>query len=154
MEITVNNVNITLTPEQIAQICKEAKPEFDYPIFKRSTSNGKIVKFTSLNNGEVVWQQDSSEPIGHTDEYKRHTSTTYWQDVAYDTEQGLWDGQPVYCWGDIYTHACSIGFYDVVHKCRYDFEGKRSGTRYSNYEAIDPANYTPWMLKAFTTLQH
>lgn len=153
MEITVNNVNITLTPEQIAQICKEAKPEFNYPIFKQSTSNGKIIKFTSLNSGEVVWVQNSVEAIGSTGGYLQHTSVSNWQDVAYDAERDLWDGQPIYAWDNDDAHARTIRFYDAVTKCTYNYGGIRCGASFNNYEAIDPAYYTPWILKAFTTLQ-
>ena len=158
MEITVNNVNITLTPKQITQICNEAnkvKQGVIYPIFKMSKTTKTIVKFTDLSTGETVWQgEEYSNIIGRIDTtYVKHTNTGHWEDVAYDAERDLWDGQPIYCWYDEDTHQRQLKFYDAINKCPFNFKGERDGPIYNNYKAINPSNYTKWTLEAFNKLE-
>jgi len=150
MQITVEGVEITLTEEQKQKICEGTTK---YPIFKRNVNSGLIVKFTGLGTGKVVWKGDQSMFIGFkSNGFFPHTNKT-WEDVAYDEERDLFDGQPVYCWNNEDTHSRNIRFYDVLYKTVYNYKGYRRGPVFGNYEAVRQEHYTPWMLEAFETLK-
>lgn len=150
MTIKVEGVEITLTEDQKQEICKG---QHKYPLFKRNIHTQNIVKFTSLNGGEVVWSGDlDGTKIGYSSQdFIPHTDSV-WENVAYDEKRSLFDRQPVYCWDDDSTHARDIKFYDAVNCYTFSYYGRRNGYKYNNFEAIKPEHYTPWMLEAFKTL--
>ena len=65
---------------------------------------------------------------------------------------GFFDGQLVWCWDDNDTHSRVLRFYEAKHKCTYQFDGTRGGTRFNNYEPFE-GNYPDWALDAFQTLE-
>jgi len=153
-KITINQIELELPEkEALALIEKYQKPEFEYPVFKRGKLSGVIVKFTELTKGTAVWSGTSKDVIGQEDnDWISHTEKDTWQDIAYDAERDLFDGQPVYCWDKV-THYKAIRFYDAISNKVFSMHGKRRDVVYQNYEAIKPEHYTPWMLQAFETLE-
>ena len=153
---------INVTDKQLEALNKlgfyfEAKPEYTYPIFKRSRNGGKIIKFTDLQTGVVVWKGRYFRDIGDTDiTWIPHIDTDTWEDVSYDSERDLWDTQPVYVW-DNATHFRDIAFYDAIKQARFSSIGTRGGIRgglsYTRYEAIKPEHYPEWLLEAHKTLK-
>ena len=142
---------VELTKEQLEQLGIEVEPE--YPLFKRWKCNGEIVKFTSITEGITVWEGSRHSKIRYTSSsFVEHTSSK-WEDVAYDSERDLWDGQPVECWDDEETHQRAINSYDAKNKCTFDYYGKRDGLVYDNYKALPSDRYDEWILDAYKTLE-
>ena len=135
---------------ELAEIKAEfSKQEVEYPLFRRSKHDEKIVKFTSLNEGTVVWKGD----IGCTsDNWMSHTDTDTWEEVAYDKDRDLWDGQPILCWNNDDTHLRETRFYDAIHKKAYSYTGRRKSVGYKNYKAVNPDHYEDWIIEAYKTL--
>ena len=144
---------VELTEEQLKQLGIEVEPEFKYPLFKRWRTANLILKFTDLNAGEVVWKGESTYDVIKliSDAFVPHTDYN-WEDVAYDEERDLWDGQPVECWDDDSTHTRHIKFYDAVNNCCYFFNGKRYGRSHDNYKALSPDRYDEWIIEAHKTM--
>ena len=142
--------------KELAELKAEfSKQEVEYPLFRRSKQNSSIVKFTSLSEGTVVWK--GSVPysaIGHYSEnWFKHTDTDTWEEVAYDRDRDLWDGQPIWCWNNDDTHVRELRFYDAVHKKAYSYTGIRANVGYKNYKAINSDHYESWMIEAYVTLE-
>lgn len=144
---------IILSEEQMKQVAEAySKPEFEYPIFKRWKNSGEIVKFAGMANGTTVFSSANYHAIGYySDTFAIHTDKM-WEDIAYDKERDLWDGQPVYCW-DTSTYTKVLGFYDAINKNQFASLGKRNGWNFDNYKAINPEHYTEWMIQAVSTLE-
>ena len=129
-----------------------SRQEVEYPLFRRSREAGIIVKFTSLSEGTVVWKGDSGDYIGHTTgRWIKHTNT--WEEVAYDKDRDLWDGQPVWSWNDVHTHLRDFRFYDAVNRGVYNYDGTRGGIAHDNIKAVNPDHYESWMIEAYVTLE-
>ena len=159
MLITVDNVVIKLTDEQIANVIKESnKPEFEYPIFKqhrpsgRNKNIGAIVKFTSLRTLVAMTSDFIYEAGENTVVIDPHTDSNVWENVAYDKERDLYDTQPIMCWNDADTHRRMNRFYNAITKCTFKYDGKRYGMDYKNYEAIQLNEIPQWMIKTQKTL--
>lgn len=57
------------------------KPEYTYPIYKKSKESGLVVKFTDVCNGEVVIKGNSIWDVGHfSDIFVEHTDKQVWED--------------------------------------------------------------------------
>jgi len=144
---------VELTKEQLQQLGIVVEPEFTYPLFKRWKDSGEIVKFTSMSEGVVVWKGTGIEKVGNvSDTFINHTDTG-WEDVVYDSERDLWDGQPIECWSNGGTHRRYIKFYDAKNRCSFNYAGKRGGLTYDNYKALSPDRYDEWILEAYKTLE-
>ena len=158
-KIKVNNVEIELTAEMIKDIkALPDEPEFEYPLFMKSKSNGQIVKFTSIQKGEVVWKGRTvgCSNVGHVfGGWAEHTDTETWQPVPYDKERGLWHGQPVKVWNNSNTHGRNNCFYDAINKNVFSYDGTCSieYDNYDNIEPVKPEHYEQWMLEAYKTLE-
>ena len=141
---------------ELAELKAEcSKQEVEYPLFMRNKENGKIVKFTSLSEGTVVWKGSVpySEIEYYSESWFNHTDTDVWEEVAYDEDRDLWDGQPIWCWDDECTHSRDLSFYDAVNKCVYAYDGRRVGFVHDNYKAINSDHYESWMVEAYKTLE-
>jgi len=144
---------VELTKEQLQQLGIEVEPEFTYPLYKRWKATGEVVKFTSMTEGVTVWSGNEDNKVGYTsDAFVEHT-TDMWEDVAYDSDRDLWDGQPIECWDNAGTHQRLIKFYDTEHTCSFDYTGKRDGLAYNNYKALPSDRYDKWILEAYKTLE-
>lgn len=65
----------------------------------------------------------------------------------------LADKQEVTMWSAIHKGWRLQGFYDAINDCAFNYEGKRNGIKYQNYEPI-PADQIPqWMKDAKNKLQ-
>jgi len=144
---------VELTKEQLQQLGIEVEPEFTYPLFKRWKDSEAIVKFTSMTEGTTVWRGNTYAKVGYaSDMLIRHTSNK-WEDVAYDLERDLWDGQPIESWDNEDTHRRHIGFYDVKNKSIYDYNGKRTRWTFDNHRALPSDRYDKWLIEAYKTLE-
>jgi len=144
---------VELIKEQLEKLGIEVEPEFTYPLFKQFKDTGGIIKFTSMTKGIIVWRGNTDSKIGYvSDTFVEHTSDI-WKDVAYDSERGLWDGQPILYWDINDTHEKIIGFYDAKRKCSYSRDGHRIGWFYDNYRALPSDRYDEWIIEAYKTLE-
>ena len=143
--------------QELAELkAKCNEQEVEYPLFRKSKySGGIIVKFTGPNKDTVVWKSIGIHTIGSTtNSWACHTDTDHWEEVAYDKDRDLWDGQPVLCWDDADTHMRILRFYDAVNKCVYVYDGERDyDYNYDNIKAVNPDHYEDWMIKAHRTLE-
>ena len=136
----MNKYIVELTEDQLKQLGIEVEPEFTYPLVKRSKRAGAIIKFTSMSGGTTVWKGNTCFKIGYvSNNFIKHTSDE-WEDVAYDSERDLWDGQPVECWDDEDTHRRHIRFYNAKDKSIYSYKGERDKVDFDNYK-VDFDNY-------------
>lgn len=129
------------------------KSELKYPIYCKSVKTGKVVKFTSLTEGEVFVNNIYDSVGTCCNNWINHTNTDVWQQLEVCPETGFFDGQAVWCWDDDYTHGRSLRFYNVKRKGIYNLSGEKANSyTYDNYKPFE-GNYTAWMLKAFETLE-
>ena len=127
------------------------KSEHKYPIYCLGRFSGVVVKFTSLNQGVVV-KQNNPYDVGHKDNWRiPHTDVYYWQQLDVCPDTGFYDGQLVWAWDEGETHKRAIIFYDAKNKRTFLFDVDRGWLGYDNYEPYE-GNYPEWALKAFKTL--
>lgn len=126
--------------------------EQKYPIYCVNVRNKKVVKFTSLNEGTVVVNNDFDSVGTYSDNWINHKNNV-WQQLEVCPETGFFDGQAVWCWGDEWSHCRAIRFYNPRTKHTYNYLGGKKGSCfYDNYEPFE-GNYTEWMWRALETLE-
>lgn len=128
------------------------KEEFTYPIYCKRIHSSLVVKFTGLNSGEVVIENNDFDFGDKSITWINHTDTKYWQQLEVCEKTGFFDGQLVWCWNNPDSHMRYLKFYDVKNKCTYCYNGTKDGNYYSNYEPFE-GNYPDWALEAFQTLE-
>ena len=74
------------------------KEEYIYPLFKKRKGYGYVVMFTDLNTHIVMMSKELAEIGVEWNDERSHTDTDIWEDVHYDSERGLYEGQPVMYW--------------------------------------------------------
>ena len=128
------------------------KEEITYPIYCKSIGSSLVVKFTELQSGEVVINNNYYNVGNKNTDWRSHTDTDVWQQLDVCEETGFFDGQLVWCWDNNDTHIRYLKFYDVKNKRTYTCSGKHYGYNYNNYEPFE-GNYPDWALEAFQTLE-
>ena len=128
------------------------KEEFTYPIYCNLKDSSLVVKFTELQSGEVVINNDNNNVRDNYHIFTNHTDTNTWQQLEVCEKTGFFDGQLVWCWDNDDTHVVTLRFYDAKNKCTYQFDGTEDGHDYDNYEPFE-GNYPDWALDAFQTLE-
>ena len=139
--IKINNVEVTLTKEQLEEALKEFdKPKFDYPICCKSKQTGEVVVFTGMQKGEVLKvDKDEYYNLGYKSEnFHPHTNKTVWEEIPYDRERGFYHKQPVYCWCNEDTHSVTIRFYNALTGYVYAYQGSNMKSIYDNYSTTLP----------------
>ena len=128
------------------------KKEFEYPIYCKLKDSSLVIKFTALQTGEVVANNNYYNVWYKGNDWRKHTDTTVWQQLDVCEKTGFFDGQLVWCWHNTDSHVRYLKFYDVKYKCTYSYSGKHDGYKYNNYEPFE-GNYPDWALEAFQTLK-
>ena len=128
------------------------KKEINYPIYCKLKDSSLVVKFTELQSGEVVINNNYYNVGNKNTDWRSHTDTDVWQQLDVCEETGFFDGQLVWCWDNDDTHVKCLKFYDAKNECTYQFDGTEDGHNYENYEPFE-GNYPDWALKAFQTLE-
>ena len=128
------------------------KKEIKYPIYCKLKGSSLVVKFTGLQSGEVVINNNYYNVGNKNTDWRSHTDNDVWQQLDVCEETGFFDGQLVWCWENEFTHTKHLRFYDSKNKCAYDYSGNRGGFSYDNYEPFE-GNYPDWALEAFQTLE-
>ncbi len=146
--------NIEITDAQLDELlAKREANKFEYPLYKRWIYSGEIVKFTSLDQGEVVVAgKDNLHKIGYIDSFVSHTAHG-WEDVPYNKERDLFHTQAIECWYSNYTHRRDLRFYDAINDEVFTYSGKLKGASYNNYRAIPLDKVPEWMNEARATLE-
>ena len=128
------------------------KEEIKYPIYCKLKGSSLVVKFTELQSGEVVINNNYYNVGNKNTDWRSHTDNDVWQQLDVCEETGFFDGQLVWCWSHNDTHSRYLRFYDVKNKSTFYYNGTRNGTRFGNYEPFE-GNYPDWALEAFQTLK-
>ena len=128
------------------------KEEINYPIYCKLKDSSLVVKFTELQSGEVVINNNYYNVGNKNTDWRSHTDTDVWQQLDVCEETGFFDGQLVWCWDNDDTHVKCLKFYDAKNECTYQFDGTEDGHNYDNYEPFE-GNYPDWALEAFQTLK-
>ena len=146
--------NIEITDTQLDELIAQRElNKFEYPLYKRWSYNGKIIKFTSLKHGEVVVAgKNSVYNIGDKSAFGPHTDGK-WEDVPYNKERDLFHTQAIECWDIDNTHHRTLRFYDAINDRTFTYSGKLNGAVYNNYEAVPLDKVPDWMNKARATLE-
>ena len=131
--------------------------EIQYPIYCRSLITNVIVKFSGLNEGEVIKSGTSHDIPEQTfgfvyDGWTKHTDEDVWQELKLCPETGFFDGQLVWGWNNDDTHHKLLAFYDVKNRVNFRFDGKRGGFGCHHYLRYK-GDYPNWAQKAFETLK-
>jgi len=146
--------NIEITDIQLDELIAQREAnKFEYPLYKRWAYNGEIVKFTSLEHGEVVVQdKDNFHEIGYIDSFIPHTHTS-WEEIPYNKKRNLFHTQAVECWDNINTHYRGLAFYNAINDCTFTYSGKLNDAVYGNYKSIPLDKVPDWMNEARATLK-
>ena len=128
------------------------KEEVKYPIYCKLKNSSFVVKFTGLREGEVIISNVGKLVDCKSTTWVSHTDTGVWKQLDVCEKTGFFDGQLVWCWGDVNTHVRELRFYDAKNKRTYRFDGNRYGFVFNNYEPFE-GNYPEWALEAFQTLK-
>ena len=128
------------------------KEEIKYPIYCKTIGSSLVVKFTGLQSGEVVVNDEYNNIGEKSTTWCPNPDYYLWQKLDVCKNTGFFDGQLVWCWEDDDTHSRVLRFYEAKHKGTYQFDGIRCGTRFNNYEPFE-GNYPDWALEAFQTLE-
>ena len=126
------------------------KPETKFPIYKKNDfmvieflkENEFIIefifnidKFEEWGSEHFMLSPDIGSPITFHEEEKERILGNNLQDVLYDGERKLWDGQPVWAWRDTWEVSRSLEFYDVKNRAVFGADCKRNkNITYDNYE--------------------
>ena len=132
--------------------------EDTYPIYKKN--DFMVVKFTNEIKREVVFvfNRDKALFNAKVESYRvlrieiKDIDDGQWEDVLYNREKGLWDGQPVWCYDKDYETIKSLGFYDAKHNRLFDVIGSRCGNIYDNYKPY-PHLTDDWVIEAYNRLE-
>ena len=138
--IKLNNVEVTLTKEQLQQALEDFdKPKFDYPICCKSVRTGNVILYTDLKEGTLLTKGVyNTLKVGHyLDDCIPHTDGGM-VEIPYDTERGFYHKQPVYCWDSEFTHEAVLRAYDALNKCTFTYDGYMNGGDYEHYSATVP----------------
>ena len=140
--------------KEIEALKKQSEEEeFNYPIYCKFKDSSLVVKFTGLQSGEVVVNNNRFYDIGDKSTTLRsHIDSDVWQQLDVCEKTGFFDGQLVWCWDNYDTHSRILRFYKVKYKCTYQFDGTKDGCNYDNYAPFE-GNYQDWALEAFQTLE-
>lgn len=131
---------------------KSQKEDTKYPIYCLNKNIELVVKFTNLEEGIVVKNDEYHSVKYKSDCWRDHTNTDVWIQLEVCPDTGFFDGQLVWCWDESDIHRRMLSFYDVKNKCVFDFKGKRNGFKWKNYEPFE-GNYPKWAQDAFKTLE-
>ena len=142
----------------IAFICPidayRVKQDIEFPIYKKN--DFMVVKFVNEKDCEVlfIFDEDKASEFAEigmliNDE---NVNDKQWEDVLYDKEKELWDGQPVWCYDKDYETIKSLGFYDAKHNRLFDVIGSRCGNIYDNYKPY-PHLTDDWVIEAYNKLK-
>lgn len=151
--------NITELEAKYQELGKEIEKlktkESGYPKFFRNTPYNLIVKFTTLTDGVVVYD-DIIANIGYSrGQYVPHTNKALWEEVPYDKTTGFYHKQLVWCWDSKWTHLKQLRFYDAINKCGFSYWGEEDWLGFNNYEPYDwSCDYiNKWAIGAVKTLK-
>ena len=128
------------------------KEEINYPIYCKLKDSSLVVKFKGLRQGKTVVNNAFNNVGEKAFTWQNHSETNTWQQLDVCKKTGFFDGQLVWCWDNEFTHTRNLKFYNAKNKCTYQFDGKKDGYNYDNYEPFE-GNYPDWALEAFQTLE-
>ena len=157
-DIVFNDPNMKFTRSIAAY---RVKPEIKYPVFKRDDT--MVVKFINDHTMVPVFVFNVNalrKCFGHNIDIKKDIlnrerygdiNHTRWEDVLYDEERGLWDGQPILGWDKGCKTTRTLRFYDAKYKSSFDVDGSRCGNMYHYYEPY-PHITDDWVINAYNKL--
>lgn len=106
---------------------KAQKEDFNYPIYCLNKNTGLVVKFTNLEEGIVVKNDEYNSVKYKSNCWRDHTNNDRWTQLEICPDTGFFDGQLVWCWDKYEKHRRTLGFYDVKNKCIFNYQGKKGG---------------------------
>jgi hypothetical protein len=136
------------------EIEKLKAKEYEYPKFFRNTKHGYIVKFTGLEQGEIIFSSNAKDTSDKS-AFRRHTDKDVWEEIPYDKETGFYHKQLVWCWDNNNTHAKVLRFYDATNKCSFAYDGTNNGSSFDNYKPYDWSCdfINEWAVESIKTLK-
>ena len=151
-------INITELEAKYQELGKEIEKlkanECEYPKFFRNTLHNFIVKFTTLTDGVVVYDDIIANIGDSRGKYVPHTNKSLWEEIPHDKTTGLYHKQLVWCWDGLWTHLKQLRFYDVRNSCSFCSDGTGDVAEFDNYEPYDwSCNFiNEWAVEAVKTL--
>jgi len=131
-------------------------PLSKYPLFKKNNRHEGIYKVTSAEEPMICVLSSTPSNIG--DKVTMFSEgNTNWSDVVYDSERGLYDGQP--CYGNFSDDkvTTTIGFYNIATGNLHNdnAEDLPEFFDYSNIEAIpiETLKHMPFIWDMYKTLK-
>lgn len=141
---------------ELGREIEKLKTKEDYPKFFRGIQYNFIVKFTTLTDGVVVYN-DIVANIGNSwKSYVPHTNKALWEEIPYDKTTGFYHTQLVWSWNNENTHERILRFYDAINKRSFTRWGVEDGAAFGNYEAYDWSCdfINEWAIEAVKTLEN
>lgn len=136
------------------------QPEFEYPIYKKGTKNGLIVKFIGLTSGEVIAEGSGTGSLAvgtKSDCFFSHTESAFWQDFDPEELNKPKDKDGVFAWNNDYTAMHHAGFYNAKHDCLFNAKGLRekfnTDLKFDKYQTIPKDQWPDWMHEAYKLLE-
>ena len=150
--------NITELEAKYQELGKEIEKlkakECEYPKFFRNIPHNFIVKFATLTDGVVVYDDIVVNIRDSCGKYDPHTNKALWEELPFDKENGFYHKQLVWCWDSKWTHLKQLRFYDVHSSCSFYWDGTSDSAEFDNYEPYDwsCAFINEWAVEAVKTL--
>ena len=135
-------------------------PKLKSPVIKKDKN--MIVKFTSEHTFTIVFVfntigfnfmgiTDFSDVIGK--EFDYNINDERWEDVLYDEEKDLWDGQPIWCFYFDKSLGRDLRFYNVKDSTVFNFRGERVKINEYNYFELYPHLSDEWVIDSYNRLE-
>ena len=133
------------------------KEEIEFPIFKKNSF--MVVKFLSKTKFEIefVFNIEKSTEYAQVGTIIECDCSCLddkqWEDVAYDKERNLWDGQPVWCFYFDKSMGRDLRFNNVKDNTVFNFRGERVKINEYNYFEPYPHLEDDWIIEAYNRLE-
>ena len=131
-----------------------------YPVFKKN--DFMIVKFINKEKSKIVFIFDKDKALSNAKVITperlleiniKDINDEQWEDVLYDKERGLWDGQPIWCFYFDKSLGRDLRFNNVKDNTVFNFRGERAKINEYNYFEPYPHLIDDWVIEAYNRLE-
>ena len=131
------------------------KPDIKFPTYKKN--DFMVVKFVNEEEFEVLFIFDKEKASEFADIgmliKDENINDKQWKDVPYNEKDGLWDGQPVWCFYFDKSMGRDLRFNNIKDNTIFNFKGERVKANEYNYYEPYPHLEDDWIIEAYNKLK-